>query len=126
MISLIGIYEYYLFTMDDAFMTANWNRYVKALTFITNKIDKTGLLYVTGTDDWGRIGQGAHNSEANMLMYKTLTTAGLIAGWQGDSSLASNLVTSAAALKAAVNSRCWDASTGYVTPTFCLYLADRN
>lgn len=123
MISLIGIYEYYIFTKDDAFMTANWNKFVKALTFITSKIDKTGLLYVTGTDDWGRQGQGAHNSEANMLMYKTLTTASLIAGWMGDSSLVSNLSTLAAALKAAINSRCWDTSKGYATCEILLHIS---
>lgn len=113
MATLIGIYEYYLFTNDSAFMSANWDKYVKAVSYITRQIDNTGLLFVTGTQDWGRDGQGGHNTEANMLMYKTLTTASSIATWMGDLSMSSNLSTMAATLKDAVNVRLWDAVGGY-------------
>lgn len=113
MATMIGIYEYYLFTRDDGFMSANWNRFKNALSFIIAKIDKTGLLYVTGTDDWGRLGQGKYNTEANMLMYKTLTTSSSLASWMNDSILSSDLSFTAATLKSAVNINCWDASVGY-------------
>lgn len=113
MATLIGIYEYYLFTKDDAFMNANWDKYVKAVSYITRQIDKTGLLFVTGTQDWGRDGQGGHNTEANMLMYKTLTTASNIATWMGDLTWASTLFDLTTTLKDAVNVRLWDALAGY-------------
>jgi hypothetical protein len=41
--------------------------------FITEKIDNTGLLYVTGTSDWGRSSQGGHNTEANMWLRTRLS-----------------------------------------------------
>jgi uncharacterized protein (DUF608 family) len=113
MATLIGIYEYYLFTKDDKFMTGNWDKYVKAVSYITRQIDKTGLLFVTGTQDWGRDGQGGHNTEANMLMYKTLTTASNIAFWRGDSAMSSSLIDMATTLRDAVNLRLWDAAGGY-------------
>jgi uncharacterized protein (DUF608 family) len=112
MATLLGIYEYYLFTKDDSFMSANWNRYKTALSFITAKIDSTGLLNVTGAEDWGRIGQGKHNTEANMLMYKTLTTASSIATWMNDSALSATWSTMAVKLKAVVNVNCWDTAGG--------------
>lgn len=112
MATLIGIYEYYLFTKDDVFMSANWDKYVTAVSYITRQIDNTGLLYVTGTEDWGRLGQGGHNTEANMLMYKTLTTASSIAGWHGDLPMSASLSALAATLKEAVNVRCWDTNEG--------------
>jgi uncharacterized protein (DUF608 family) len=113
MATLIGIYDYYLFTKDDIFMRANWDTFKKALSFITNKIDDSGLLYVTGTDDWGRLGQGKRNTEANMLMYQTLTTSSSLASWMGDSTLSKNLTNLATTLKNVVNINCWDASMGY-------------
>lgn len=112
MATMIGIYEYYLFTKDDEFLTENWDKFKLALTFITDKIDDSGLLYVTGTSDWGRMDQGEHNTEANMIMYKTLRTSSSLAAWMDDSALASNLSTLAAKLKDIVNINCWDASAG--------------
>jgi uncharacterized protein (DUF608 family) len=112
MATMIGLYDYYLFTKDDTFLSANWDKFKKAVSFITAKIDNTGMLYVTGTDDWGRIGQGAHNTEANMLMYRTLTTSSSLASWMGDSTMSSNLSSMAIKLKDVVNVNCWDASAG--------------
>lgn len=84
------------------------------MSFITAKIDSTGLLDVTGTNDWGRLSQGGHNTEANMLMYHTLVTGSSLATWMGNSSLASNWTSLAAILKSAVNSPSlnWDATIG--------------
>ena len=112
MATMIGIYDYYLFTGDDIFLKANWASFLKALTFITDKIDGTGMLYVTGTSDWGRLAQGAHNTEANMLMYQTLLTSSSLASWMGDSVLSQNLSSLAVTLKSAINSDLWDAAAG--------------
>jgi hypothetical protein len=114
MATLIGTYDYYLNTGDNSFLSGVWSKYLSAMSFITSKIDSTGLLDVTGTNDWGRLSQGGHNTEANMLMYKTLTTGSSLATWMGNSALASNWTSLAARLKSAVNSPSlnWDASVG--------------
>ena len=112
MATMIATYEYYLFTGDDDFMKINYHNYLHALSFIAKKIDSTGMLSVTGTEDWGRLNQGGRNTEANMLMYHTLVTASKMAGWGEDPTLSSELSQEAEKLKAAVNSNNWDPSAG--------------
>ncbi|RDL31078.1 Bacterial alpha-L-rhamnosidase protein [Venustampulla echinocandica] len=112
MATLIGTYDYFLYTNDRDFMSGVWNKYKLAMAYITGKIDKTGSIWVTGTEDWGRVGQGEHNTEAQMLLYKTLTSGSQIATWQGDSALSSNWSSLAATLKKEINSAYWDASVG--------------
>ncbi|KAG9238053.1 glycoside hydrolase family 78 protein [Amylocarpus encephaloides] len=109
---LIGTFEYFLYTNDKGFLSGIWDRFTRAMTYITAKIDSSGSIYVTGTDDWGRIGQGAHNTEAQMLMYRTLITASALATWQGDSALASQWTGQASTLKVQINSAYWDAGAG--------------
>lgn len=82
------------------------------MSFITAKIDNTSMLDVTGTNDWGRLTQGGHNTEANMLMYKVLTGGSQIAGWAGDTSSEVSWAKLAAKLKVAVTKHNWDASAG--------------
>jgi uncharacterized protein (DUF608 family) len=115
MATLIGTYDYFLFTNDKAFLSGIYPKFQKAMSYITAKIDNTGMLHVTGLDDWGRLSQGGHNTEANMLMYRTLTTASALAGWNGDSSSASSWSSMAKTLKAAVNQGNYDSSVGYVS-----------
>ena len=112
---MIGTYDYYLYTGDQAFLSGIWSKYQSAMSFITNKIDSTGLLDVTGTEDWGRTAEVAgHTTEANMLMYHTLMTGSSLANWMGISGLASTWTALAAKLKSSVNnpSLNWDASVG--------------
>lgn len=117
MATLIGTYDYLLYTNDMNFLNGIWSKYQSAMSFITAKIDSTGMLDVTGTNDWGRMSQGGHNTEANMLMYKVLTSGSSVATWAGDSSLSSSWASMAATLKAAVNANNWDPSVGYVPLT---------
>jgi glycogen debranching enzyme len=116
MATMIGTYDYFLYSGDKSFLSANWAKYQSAMAFITNKIDHTGMLDVTGTNDWGRIAQGGHNTEANMLLYKVLTTGSSLATWMNDASYSDSLLAKAATLKAAVNnaSNNWDPSVGLV------------
>jgi hypothetical protein len=116
MATMIGTYDYYLFTKDDAFLSANWAKSQLAMIFITAKLDSTGMLDVTGTNDWGRLTQGGHDSEANMLLYKVVTSGSSLATWMNDSSLSNSWLALAATLKAAVNnsSNNWDATAGSV------------
>lgn len=114
MATLIGTYDYFLWTNDITWLTTIYPKYKSAMGFITGKIDSTGMLSVTGTNDWGRLTQGGHNTEANMLLYKVLTGASQIATWAGDSASSSTWSSQAATLKAAVNANNYAASVGYV------------
>lgn len=112
MSTLIGTYEYVLHSGDTAFLTSNWNKITLAVNYIAAKIDTTGLLNVTATQDWGRHDQGGHNTEANALLYRTLITGSAMANWTDHSSAGEKWMTQAAALKSAVNVLNWDSAVG--------------
>lgn len=109
---MIGTYDYFLYTNDKSFLGAIYSKYLTAMSFITSKIDGTGMLDVTGVSDWGRLSQGGHNTEANMLLYKVLTSGSQIATWQGDTASATSWENLAATLKTAVNANNYDAAAG--------------
>lgn len=112
MATLIGTYDYFLWTNDKNWMSMIYPKYKNAMAFITNKIDSTNLLSVTGTNDWGRLNQGGHNSEANMLMYQVLNSGSKLANWMGDAASSSIWSSLAEKLKTAVNSKNWDPNAG--------------
>jgi hypothetical protein len=109
--TMIGTYNYFLYTNDTRFLEKNWPGYLRAMAFILGKVDGSDLLNVTGIRDWARWQQGFHNTEANMILHHTLTTGAKLAGWRGDSASAS-WITKAATLKTAINQLCWDESYG--------------
>ncbi|GAP92560.2 putative bacterial alpha-L-rhamnosidase domain protein [Rosellinia necatrix] len=111
--TLVGTYNYILYGNDTDFLARNWARYQKAIEYIYGKVDDTsGLLVVTGTRDWARWGQGSNNSEANMILYRTLTTGSYLASLVGDGALSATYDERAAALSGAINTHLWDASYG--------------
>jgi len=126
--TLNGTATYYNYTADKAWLDSVWSKFTRGMTFITNKIDSSGLLNVTNTADWARNGQGGLNLEANALLYGTLVGASRLASTEGDSSLAASYANRAATVKAAANSRLWDAGTGMYrdNPTSGLYPQDGN
>ena len=65
--TMVGTYNYLLYSDDTAFLQENWAKYIKAMTFIYDKVGASGLLSVTGIRDWARWQQGFNNSEANMM-----------------------------------------------------------
>lgn len=73
--TLIGTHNYFLYSGDLAWMQNTWINYTKAVQYLENKVDGTGLLNVTGLRDWGRLWQGGHNSEANAIFYKVYVLA---------------------------------------------------
>jgi Bacterial alpha-L-rhamnosidase 6 hairpin glycosidase domain/Bacterial alpha-L-rhamnosidase C-terminal domain len=119
---------YYNYTADRAWLDSVWPRFTRAMTYINNKIDSSNLLNVTNTADWARSGQGGLNLQANALLYATLTGASRLAATVGDSTLASGYANRAAALKAAANTRLWDAGAGMYrdNPTSGVYPQDGN
>jgi uncharacterized protein (DUF608 family) len=66
--TMIGTYNYFLFTNDTQFLEQNWDQYKLAMNYIYDKVTySSGLLNVTGTRDWARWQQGYNNSEAQMM-----------------------------------------------------------
>ncbi|KAH9919649.1 Six-hairpin glycosidase [Fomitopsis serialis] len=68
--TLIGTYNYFLYSGDYEWLEDTWSNYTKAVAYLTSKVQSNGLLNVTGLRDWGRQGQGGFNSEANAIYYK--------------------------------------------------------
>ncbi|CZR60718.1 related to alpha-L-rhamnosidase B [Phialocephala subalpina] len=115
MSSIIGTYEYVLYSGDMAFLDKNWPKIQQAINFVARKIDHSGLLYVTGTNDWGRYTQGGHNTPANTLMYRTLITGSIMANWTNHATPLKQWAAQAATLKKSINSgaaNIWDAKAG--------------
>ncbi|KAI0452401.1 Six-hairpin glycosidase-like protein [Xylaria acuta] len=111
--TLIGTYNYVVYENDTDFLALNWDRYQKAIEYIYGKVDDaSGLLIVSGTRDWARWGQGFNNSEANIILFRTLTTGSYLAALIGDSVISETYNDRAAALSTAINSHLWDASYG--------------
>lgn len=115
--TMIGTYNYVLYSGNTDFLSANWPKYLLAMNYVTSKIDSSGLLNVTGTRDWARWQQGFHNTEANTILYHTLTTGARLAGWlDPTTSSLSNLTTQwtsiASSLASAINTLTYDAAYG--------------
>ena len=111
--TMIGVHTYVLFTNNMAFLRRNWMGYQKAMEFIYAKVlQPDGLLNVTGTGDWGRLNPQGYNTEANMVLYKTLTTGSELANWIGDEELVTKYEKRAKALRKNVMNQMFDASYG--------------
>lgn len=68
--TLVGTYTYVLYSGDFDWLHNVWGNYTRGIEYLAQQVDGTGLLNVTGLLDWGRQGQGGHNSEANAIYYK--------------------------------------------------------
>ncbi|TXS35497.1 alpha-L-rhamnosidase [Streptomyces sp. uw30] len=126
--TLLGTATYYTYSADRAWLDSAWADYTRGMAFIIGKIGGNGLLNVTAVQDWARAGQGGENISANALLYATLKSGATLASAKGDSALAASWNDRAAAVKAAANSRLWDASKGMYkdNPTSGLYPQDGN
>ncbi|EFX04997.1 alpha-l-rhamnosidase [Grosmannia clavigera kw1407] len=83
--TLIGTYNYILYTGDATFLDQNWPLYMRAVDYIWAKVTPAhGLLLVTGSSDWARQNSAGEISEAQMLLYHALQTGCRLAGWAGD------------------------------------------
>jgi len=57
---MIATYEYLLWTDDGPWRDYVYSKYKAAMDFIIGKMDDSGMLSVTGKNDWGRLTQGGH------------------------------------------------------------------
>ncbi|CAJ2507533.1 Uu.00g087190.m01.CDS01 [Anthostomella pinea] len=111
--TMIGTYNYVLYTNDTAFLDQHWAQYQFAMEYVYDKVlQPLGLLNVTGTRDWARNQQGGNNTEANMILYRTLTTGSSLAEWAGNSTLASTYTARAATLASNIVASTYDTSYG--------------
>ncbi|CZR51983.1 related to alpha-L-rhamnosidase A [Phialocephala subalpina] len=112
--TMIGTYNYVLYSNDTAFLQENWAKYLLAMNFIYGKVTyPSGLLNVTGLRDWARWQTGYNGSEPQMILYRTLVTGADLAIWAEDTTgLNATWLGHAAALKTAVNEYCFDPAYG--------------
>ena len=108
--SLIGIYDYYLYAGDHAYLVKNWSRFKLGLKYSTSFIDSSGMANVTTSADWLRFGMGAHNIEANAILYHTLNLGISLAGILNDTTV-SAWTKYATGIKLATNTKLWDATS---------------
>jgi Bacterial alpha-L-rhamnosidase 6 hairpin glycosidase domain len=108
--TLIGTYNYILYSDDIKFLKRNWNKYTKAVDFILQKLTNQGLMNVSGKRDWARWNQGGENGEANILLYHTLITASKLSTWQRNQnrSVTSFYTNKAKSLKRSINTQLYD------------------
>jgi hypothetical protein len=110
--TLVGLYNYHLFTGNETYLSELWNPFKKALDFSLSYVDDSRLMNVTDTNDWGRFGMSGHNIEANAILYYTIGLGIQLADVMGDSSATSSWQQHAVAIKEAANTRLWDAAAG--------------
>lgn len=110
--TLIGTARYLLYSGDVDWVRTIWPRYRRALDFSLKQIDANGLMGVTGVRDWGRLGQGGENLEANVLLYETLRSGREVALAAGDQAAAASYGDAATRLRSAIDDRLWDRTAG--------------
>ncbi|KAF7185318.1 hypothetical protein HII31_13297 [Pseudocercospora fuligena] len=109
--TMIGTYNYVLYTNDTAWLESNWQKYQRAMDYIYGKVlQPLGLLNVTGTRDWARQSTAGNGSEPNMILYKTLLTGADLASWLNKPSLHEKWTSQASLLKSNIFSHLFDGS----------------
>ncbi|KAF4547188.1 Hypothetical protein D9617_54g000220 [Elsinoe fawcettii] len=111
--TMIGCYNYILYTNDTAWLTNIWPKYNLLMGYINRQVTyPSGLMNVTGLRDWARWQTGFNNSQAQMIYYHTLRTSATLATWLEDPALAANWSARADAIAPAINQYCWSPSAG--------------
>ncbi|KAI1805334.1 glycoside hydrolase family 78 protein [Daldinia bambusicola] len=113
--TMIGTYNYVLYSGDVDFIRGIWTKYLLAMSFISNQLDSSlGLLNITGySDDWGRFNVTSTQASAQVLFYRTLITGSALATWIGDTTgTNSTWLEAAAKLRGVINAQLWDKKSG--------------
>jgi alpha-L-rhamnosidase-like protein len=82
--TLLGVYNYVLFSGDIPWLRHRWPAYLEALAVSVAKVDHTGLMHVTSAADWLRPGMGGHNLEASAMLSALLRRSAELARWLGE------------------------------------------
>jgi len=126
--TLIGASRYVLYSGDLPWIGALWPRYLKAIDYAIRRIKPTGLLEVEGVRDWGRLGQGGQNLEANTLLVEALRSGADLADRLGDTADGARFRRISDEVTKAINDTLWDARRGAYrdNPTSDLLPQDGN
>ncbi|KAF2099876.1 alpha-L-rhamnosidase [Rhizodiscina lignyota] len=115
MYSLLGAANYFIYTGDSQWLSSMWNKYKFGLNFTLNKIDDSGMMYVdpkVASADWLRAGMGAHNIEANAILYHTINLSIQLATALNDTAPIPSWQKYANGIKTAANNRLWNETMG--------------
>ncbi|KAM0324174.1 hypothetical protein ACHAQA_008367 [Verticillium albo-atrum] len=82
--ALLGVYDYVKFSDDVSWLTHRWSAYLHALAVSIGKVDATGLLHVSSTDNRLSPGQDGHSLEASALLSAVLDNTVVLAYWLRD------------------------------------------
>ncbi|UQC89131.1 bacterial alpha-L-rhamnosidase domain-containingprotein [Colletotrichum lupini] len=114
--TLVGTYNYFLYTGDTDFMTSIWPKYLKAINLSRSKVSDKGIMNVTGAADWGRWTYSTERSSASMLLYRALRTGADITSWSptlaNASSYQKDWTSAASKLQASIMTELWDEIKG--------------
>ncbi|KAL5343282.1 Six-hairpin glycosidase-like protein [Aspergillus crustosus] len=113
---LEGTYNYVFYSGDTAFIADVWPQFIKGLNRTLGLVSSSGLLNVTGDQDWGRFTYSTERASANILLYRSLTAGAAIASWLPDSVASDKLAAvyrrQSKALKTAILEQLWDNKVG--------------
>lgn len=110
--SLIGLYNYFIYTGDMAFLQQHWEGTKLALNYSLSHVDGTGLQNVTTPNDWLRFGMGSHNIEANAILYNVIGLVSDLASVLNDTALVPSWTNYSTGIKTAANALLWDYEAG--------------
>ncbi|KAI1434744.1 glycoside hydrolase family 78 protein [Xylaria sp. CBS 124048] len=122
--TMIGLYNYVLYSGDVDFLNTYWANYKLAMSFVLAQINpEVGLMNISNyPDDWGRFNSTGFLASAQMIAYHTLITGATLATWTGDTTgLNKTWLQTAANLKASITKRLWDANTGAFKDNYGVY-----
>ena len=112
MATILATKDYVLFSGDTTWLRTYWDKYKLAMGFVTAKVDDTGLMNVTGANNWGRTAiSNGYTTDGNMLLYGCLTSGATMAKWMNDS-VGVQWMKLANGIAAAIIETNWDSSTG--------------
>ncbi|PLB50646.1 Six-hairpin glycosidase [Aspergillus steynii IBT 23096] len=110
--SLVGIYFYYLYSGDRAWLARHWTQFKLGVDWALGSVDDSGLANITASSDWLRFGMGGHNIEANAILYYTLNQGLTLSSLLNDTTPQQNWTRTASRIKSSANHLLWDASAG--------------
>ncbi|BBA98532.1 putative alpha-L-rhamnosidase [Actinacidiphila reveromycinica] len=109
-------YEHWLYTGDRSYLAQWWPQLTKAMAWLESVRDQdgSGLISFAGANSCGHYGYSdcGHETYVNALYKRNLDEMAELAGARGDTAGARTYAARATAVKDAINSRLWDASTG--------------
>ncbi|KAI1503574.1 Six-hairpin glycosidase-like protein [Biscogniauxia marginata] len=82
--TLLGTYDYVLYSGDLDWLRRRWPAYKRALRISTSKVDSYNLMHVSSRFDWNRHGMKGHNIEASAILYTVLKRSIELASWLSD------------------------------------------